>query len=405
MFAEDLKQQINFLCEIDSLKNILRKSFLLNKSRNENSAEHSWHAAVAALVLSEYSNAEINISKVIKMLLLHDIVEIYAGDTFLYDEQNRQLQVEKEIKAAKEIFNLLPSAQSTIFQDIWREFEQAETNDAKFAKSVDRLMPVLHNYYTEGFGWKKHKIDKNKIIEKNKVIANGSEKLWKHVESLINKAEQKGYLECSNLYSGDLPDCRLYDLVLDVPLTTTSELQLNFGGFKTNINGKIEEHALIYKGNITNPENPILLRINSACYTGDIFHCSRCDCKWQLQNAMELIAKDGGLIIYHFEHEGRGIGFVDKLKTFTIMDQHDKTTKESFEIIGKQPDERDFLPSVLILKKLGINDVKLISNNPVKKDYLVNHGINVVGMVPSIVNDKSLEKYLNSKKEQFGHIL
>ena len=199
---------------------------------------------------------------------------------------------------------------------------------------------------------------------------------------------------------------KIIDKVLDVALKTYEGLDLKIGAYKlvsTNSNNQVKEHAIIYKGNIATPKKPILLRMNSACFTGDIFHCNRCDCTWQLLEAMKMISKKGGLILYSFSHEGRGVGLVGKLKTYDIMDKHNKTTRDAFEEAGYVPDMRDFSSSVFILKDLGIKSVKLLSNNPDKKEHLIKNGIEVTEMISLVDRKKSLRSYLLSKKLQFGH--
>jgi len=198
---------------------------------------------------------------------------------------------------------------------------------------------------------------------------------------------------------------KIIDKILAVDLRTEEGLDLKLGGYLMQQGAEQKECALIYKGDIVCPQAPILLRINSACFTGDIFHCARCDCSWQLKEAMKKIAQEGGLIIYQFDHEGRGHGFVSKLKSFVVMDECQKTSFEAFEHLGQKPDKRDFLASVLILKDLGIKQVRLISNNPQKKDFLMEHGIDALELIPSIIPDKRLRPYLLSKKNQFGHLM
>ena len=147
-----LAQQIAFIIEVDKVKNILRKSKLFDGSRFENDAEHSWTICMMAMLLKEYSNFPIDIERVIKMLLIHDIVEIDAGDTFLYSKDRNNV-LEKEFKAAERIFGLLPAEQSQELISIWKEFEVRESNEAKFAAVFDRLEPLLQNYLTQGFAW------------------------------------------------------------------------------------------------------------------------------------------------------------------------------------------------------------------------------------------------------------
>jgi putative hydrolase of HD superfamily len=186
--------QIDFIIEVDKIKNIFRKSKLFDSSRFENDAEHSWTICLMALVLKEYANFEIDITKTITMLLIHDIVEIDAGDTFLYSKE-RAFVADKELAAAKRIFGVLPKDQSRYFLDIWNEFEARKTNESKFASVFDRFEPVLQNWKTEGFSWKQNKVTKSMIIERNKHINDGSNEIWEFFVSLIDICVEKGYLE------------------------------------------------------------------------------------------------------------------------------------------------------------------------------------------------------------------
>ena len=196
MKTERFTKQIEFILEIDKLKNIFRQSFLLDKNRKENSAEHSWHVALIAIILMEHANSAVDILKVVKMLLIHDIVEIDAGDTYLYDPQGANDKEEREIRAAERIFSLLPEAQGDEFKDIWREFEDGTTPEAVFAKSVDRLMPLLHNYHTQGVSWKEHNVTKKMVVSHiQDDLSNGAEIFWEHASSIINDAVEKGFLK------------------------------------------------------------------------------------------------------------------------------------------------------------------------------------------------------------------
>jgi putative hydrolase of HD superfamily len=191
-----IEKQIQFIKEIDRLKTIKRQSYIADKSRQENDAEHSWHIAVMALVLKEHSNKpDIDILKVVSMLLIHDIVEIYAGDTFIYDEEGKKEQERKEEEAADKIFSLLPPDQEKEFRDLWDEFEAKGSNEALFAKSMDRLHPMLLNYYAEGETWKKHDVDSSMVRDVNSGIAEGSSVLWEYAEGMIEKAVDKGFLK------------------------------------------------------------------------------------------------------------------------------------------------------------------------------------------------------------------
>jgi len=188
------EQQIEFILEMDKLKSVFRRSYVLGTDRKENDSEHSWHLAMMAIVLSEYANSDINILRVLKMVLIHDIVEIDAGDTFCYDEKGAIDKPEREKAAAKRLFGLLPVEQEKEFIDIWEEFEEGLTSDSMFAKSLDRLMPLLHNYYSKGKAWKEHGIKQDQVLNKNKHIADGSKELWEFARSIIDKAVEKKYL-------------------------------------------------------------------------------------------------------------------------------------------------------------------------------------------------------------------
>jgi putative hydrolase of HD superfamily len=191
---EKLEKQLQFVIEIDKVKNIFRKSKLFDGSRFENDAEHSWTICIMALLLKEYTNFSVNIEKVISILLIHDIVEIDAGDTFLYSEKRNEAY-NNELKAAERIFGLLDKAQKEYFVELWKEFEERETNEAKFAAIFDRLEPLMQNYINEGYTWKKYNITYEMVIEKNKHIKEASEEIWEFVLKLLEKAVEKGYLK------------------------------------------------------------------------------------------------------------------------------------------------------------------------------------------------------------------
>lgn len=197
MTHDRLHRQIQFILEIDKLKSILRQSYLLNKERHENSAEHSWHLAMMAIVLQEYSNQEVDLLHVLKMLLVHDVVEIDAGDTYCYDEQANSDKAEREQKAANRIFALLPPDQERELRSLWEEFEARRTPEAKFANALDRLMPMMHNYYTRGKSWRENNVGSDSVLERNAVMREGAEKLWEFAQSLIDDAVEKGYLVSS----------------------------------------------------------------------------------------------------------------------------------------------------------------------------------------------------------------
>lgn len=195
MQPDQLLKQIEFIKEIDKLKYIVRKTRLLNSDRRENDAEHSWHLAVMAIILSEHSNSAVNVLKVVKMLLIHDLVEIDAGDTFLYDTQKSHDNTEEERKAAERIFGLLPSDQANELLTIWEEFEEQKTDEAKFARAMDRLEPLLQNVSNNGGTWNEFGVNFDKVYQKKQVINHGSSRIWEYAEHLLNESVEKGILK------------------------------------------------------------------------------------------------------------------------------------------------------------------------------------------------------------------
>ena len=190
-----LQQQVAFIKEIDKLKYIQRKTKLFNSDRNENDAEHSWHLALMALVLAEHADKPIDVLKVVKMVLIHDIVEIDAGDIFIYDTVLNHTNTEQEALAAQRIFGLLPKEQAEEFIAIWQEFEDGITDDAKFAKAMDRFEPLLQNTSNNGGTWREFDVPYQKVYEKKKVIKEGSTAIWDYAENLINESVEKGILK------------------------------------------------------------------------------------------------------------------------------------------------------------------------------------------------------------------
>jgi len=195
MQPDHLSKQISFIQEIDKIKYIQRKTKLFNSDRPENDAEHSWHLAVMTMVLAEHSDTPIDVLKVLKMVLIHDIVEIDAGDTFIYDTLKSHSNSDNERKAALRIFGLLPKEQADEMIAIWEEFETGVTNEAKFAKSMDRFEPLLQNASNNGGTWKEFDVDYNQVYEKKKVIKEGSTTLWSYAENLLRESVDKGILK------------------------------------------------------------------------------------------------------------------------------------------------------------------------------------------------------------------
>lgn len=188
-----LNEQIEFLCAIDDLKRVRRQTTLLDGSRPENSAEHSWHLALYALVLAEYGG-DLDAGRVLAMVLVHDIVEIDAGDTFIYDEAGQATKQDRERQAADRLFALLPADQASRLRAAWDEFEERETPEARFAYAIDRLQPVLHNHRTGGAAWRRHGITSEQVRAKNGAIAAGSPRLWELARSLIEESVKRGDL-------------------------------------------------------------------------------------------------------------------------------------------------------------------------------------------------------------------
>lgn len=195
MNADILLKQIEFIKEIDKIKYIERKTKLFNSDRRENDAEHSWHLAMMALVLAEHANEDIDILKVIKMVLIHDIVEIDSGDIFFYDADNGHNNTEAELKAAKRIFGILPAEQAEELINIWLEFEDAETAEARFAKSLDRFEPLLQNYSNKGGTWQEFDVSHDMVYGMKRIIKDGSRSIWQYAEELINDSVDQGYLK------------------------------------------------------------------------------------------------------------------------------------------------------------------------------------------------------------------
>lgn len=195
MENENLLKQVSFIKEIDKLKYIQRKTKLFNSDRHENDAEHSWHLAMMAIVLAEHANTPVNVLKVLKMVLIHDIVEIDAGDTFIYDTVKNHSNTDEELIAAKRIFGLLPKEQADEFIAIWEEFEEGITDDAKFARSMDRFEPLLQNTSNNGGTWAEYNVGFEKVYNKKKIIKEGSESIWDYSENLLNESVEKGILK------------------------------------------------------------------------------------------------------------------------------------------------------------------------------------------------------------------
>jgi putative hydrolase of HD superfamily len=194
MAPDRLAQQLAFLLEIDRLKQINRQTLIADGTRRENDAEHSWHLAVMATLLAEYAPPGVDIARVTRMLLVHDIVEIDAGDTYCYDPAACLTQHEREAAAADRIFAMLPTDQAADIRKLWEEFEARQTPESRFAAALDRVQPVLLNYYTQGRAWLEHGVTRAQVIQRNGHIEAGAPRLWAYIKDLIDDAVAKGYL-------------------------------------------------------------------------------------------------------------------------------------------------------------------------------------------------------------------
>ncbi|MDJ0875318.1 MAG: HD domain-containing protein [Desulfobacterales bacterium] len=189
------ERQLDFICQLDKLKNVQRQTWLMDTSRKENSAEHSWHIAVMAMVLGEYApDGEVDVSRVIQMLLVHDIVEIDAGDTFCYDGAAVSGQHDREQAAARRLFGILPEDIGRRFHALWDEFEARETPESRLANALDRLQPILNNYHTSGKSWQENGISRDQVLARNRELAQGAPALWTHVQELLARAVEMGIL-------------------------------------------------------------------------------------------------------------------------------------------------------------------------------------------------------------------
>jgi putative hydrolase of HD superfamily len=190
----DLARRLRFLCEIDKVKSIYRHTLLMDGSRQENDAEHAWHLAIMALLFADLSKKpDIDLFKVLSMVLIHDIVEIDCGDAFVYDEKLRAKKKLQEARAARRIFGLLPTRLSRRFLSLWEEFERRESAEAKFAAALDRFQPILHNYMTRGRVWKKEGVDAEKVLRINAHIDAGAPALWEQVKKMVLRGSRRGY--------------------------------------------------------------------------------------------------------------------------------------------------------------------------------------------------------------------
>ncbi|MGN0598770.1 MAG: HD family hydrolase [Oscillospiraceae bacterium] len=213
MENERLNKQLEFLLTLDKLKNVYRQTYILCDDlpqgskefddnfkekkplpRRENDAEHSFSLAIAAAVLSEYSNEPVDITKVMKMVLVHDAVEIYAGDTYCYDDEGAKTKKERENAAAEKIFGMLPEEQGREYRELWDEFERNDTPEARFSNAMDRIQPLLLNYSREGYSWKEHGVSSEQVRKRFDKVKDGSAELGRMVDYLLDKAIENGFL-------------------------------------------------------------------------------------------------------------------------------------------------------------------------------------------------------------------
>lgn len=190
----DFEKQISFIMELDKIKKITRQTYLSDGSRKENDAEHSWHLALMTFVLADYANEPIDVLKTMKMVLLHDVIEIDAGDTYAYDTEGNKTKRERELKAADRIFGLLPEAQQKEYRGLWDEFEAMETPESKFANMLDKVQPLFLNDASGGISWEEHGVKKSQVLKRDERVHEGSERIWEYAKSLIEKNAKYGKL-------------------------------------------------------------------------------------------------------------------------------------------------------------------------------------------------------------------
>lgn len=187
-----LEQQMQFIVEVDKIKQITRQTYIADGSRKENDAEHSWHLALMAFLLGEYANEEVDVLHVLQMVIIHDLVEIDAGDTYAYDTAGNATKRTREVAAADRIFGLLPEDQAKQMRDLWEEFEAAKTKEARFALALDKIQPILLNNASGGVSWREHKVQEEQILKRNAATPDGSADLWAYAKLLIDENVEKG---------------------------------------------------------------------------------------------------------------------------------------------------------------------------------------------------------------------
>ena len=192
---KEIDRQMDFILEIDKLKNVFRQSLISDGSRHENDAEHSWHLCMIAIIFEDYADNDTDILKCIKIMLIHDIVEIYAGDTYLYDEDGYNDKEQREKNAAEKIYGILGEKQKNMFIDLWNEFDEGKTKEAVFANILDRIEPIMLNYITKGKMWLKHGIHKKQVIDKSwRVFELAHPDISEYMMRIVDESVEKGYL-------------------------------------------------------------------------------------------------------------------------------------------------------------------------------------------------------------------
>lgn len=189
-----LKKQMDFILEIDRMKEIYRQNYIADASRKENDAEHSWHLAVMCLILSEYANERVDVFKVMSMVLIHDLIEIYAGDTYAYDDEGNETKAKREAEAGEKLYAMLPRDQGDYLKNLWLEFDEGKTREALFANTLDKLQPLMLNGASGGRSWKEHEVCAERVIKRNEKTPLGSEALWEYAKKIIEEN-----IACGNL--------------------------------------------------------------------------------------------------------------------------------------------------------------------------------------------------------------
>ncbi len=192
---EKLQKQIKFALVIDEMKNIFRRNLIIDGSRRENDAEHSWNLAMLAMLFEEYSTEKVDLEKVLKIALVHDLIEVYAGDTFAYDVKGNEDKLQREIESANKLFGILDPVQGAEIRALWDEFEAKETPESKYANAIDRIQPLINNYMTNGHTWKEGDVHAPQIYKRMDIIRTTTPALWPIVEGIINTSIEIGILK------------------------------------------------------------------------------------------------------------------------------------------------------------------------------------------------------------------